>query len=361
MSEPGFKVERIHRGTPFRPRTVFHSYLVFSDPDGAVLIEARIAEQLRAAASRARPNETGGLLAGRAFHDADGSYVAVCGYVEANEGSGRLANFQMSPQATERLSGESARIHKMADVVGWWHSHLGPSNFSPTDLGTQEMWTNPESVGLLVFADGQPWGAAHLGPTARRLTYSIPAPNPTPNGRTESTHPIGQSKGIRMKSMPQEGSYLLGHSGSWRTQRLWNLISLIAIIVIGLGVMIGLMTGLQSISGQLRQLNSMLAESGELPSISWSCAERSPLTYRCIATVSRISGSLRWQLDGKDIATGLRTSITLPDDSQRHRISVLLENSSGVRDGGSVLVYAPVQAPAPHRSSSTSRLSLTPH
>ena len=165
---------------PFRQRVAFNGYQTFGDGDNAVLVEPATARSLRAAASKALPLETGGLLSGRTLRDAGGHYVLVIGFVEARPGSGRTATFKISPQETERLRGESSRADPTADVVGWWHSHPYPSSYSATDLASQSMWTQPHSVGLLVFADGEHWARVYMGPGATSLGYPIAARSPGP-------------------------------------------------------------------------------------------------------------------------------------------------------------------------------------
>src|SRR5260370_34933674 len=114
-----------------------------------VVVEPRTAQAVRAAAHRALPKETGGLLSGRTLRDGEGQYVLVSGFVQAGPSAGRSAAFEMSPQETERLKVESYLAYPTADMVGWWHSHTIPSSYSTTDLNTQTIFTQPETVGLL--------------------------------------------------------------------------------------------------------------------------------------------------------------------------------------------------------------------
>jgi proteasome lid subunit RPN8/RPN11 len=169
MTEPGFTIDGVRHEVPFRPRSHFTGYDRFADASGAVLVAPHISQCLRAAAGLARPNETGGLLSGRVFRDADSPYVIVTGCVEAPRAAGRPFDFRLSPEAASRLRGDATRAQPTADVVGWWHSHRSPSEYSETDLGQQRIWTHPQSVGVLVFATGRQWGAVYQGPSARLL------------------------------------------------------------------------------------------------------------------------------------------------------------------------------------------------
>jgi proteasome lid subunit RPN8/RPN11 len=174
MMDRGFTIGFVSYSAPFRPRSNFTEYVRFTDSGGTVLIAPDASRQLRAAACSARPNETGGLLPGRVLRDADGHYAVVTGCAEASRGAGRSCGFGLSPEAAARLRNQAWSAHPTADVVGWWHSHLGPSTYSAIDLSQQRIWTQPESVGILVFADGSTWGAVYQGPDARPLSLARP-------------------------------------------------------------------------------------------------------------------------------------------------------------------------------------------
>lgn len=161
---------------PFVPRGTYAEYLKFSDREHTLLIEPGIAGRIRAAAERALPNETGGLLAGRSLRDEDGQYAIVSGYAEARPGSGAPAAFEVPMEELQTLREENARANPDADEMGWWHSHPAPSGFSLTDFGTQRWFDREDSVGLLVFASGAQWGTAYMGPKAAYLGSPRPGP-----------------------------------------------------------------------------------------------------------------------------------------------------------------------------------------
>jgi proteasome lid subunit RPN8/RPN11 len=183
MTDPEF----IHHGVtwriPFRPRSVFRGLLPFADQAGVVLIEAMTPRRLREAAVTAQPNETGGLLLGRVFRDAEGAYVVVLGHIEAPNGAGRPESFELSPENTKELRENACLTNPAADIVGWWHSHSSYSEYSETDLSSQQMWIQQESVGILVFAGGNEWGLVYQGPDARRLPGPSDVPSPAEQGR----------------------------------------------------------------------------------------------------------------------------------------------------------------------------------
>jgi hypothetical protein len=91
-----------------------------------------------------------------------------------------------------RLAAAHRAGQPAADVVGWWHSHAQPSEYSDADRSTQGMWIPPDCVGLLVFAAGTPWAHAYLGPQARRLTAQAgPATSRAPRGRSRLRRALG--------------------------------------------------------------------------------------------------------------------------------------------------------------------------
>lgn len=193
MTAPGFEVGAVGHGVPFRDRAVFAGYHQFADPGATTVIVApEVAGRLRDAAVREHPQETGGLLSGRVLRDSGGPYVVISDFVRAAPGTGRAGTFVMPPQATAALRAQAARRQPTADVIGWWHSHARPSEYSDADRSTQEMWIPPDCVGLLVFASGTPWAHAYLGPQARQLTaLAWPATSRGPRGRSRLGRAIG--------------------------------------------------------------------------------------------------------------------------------------------------------------------------
>jgi hypothetical protein len=357
MTGPGFKIERIHQAVPFRPRAAFDRYHLFGDGDTAVLVEPAAAGHLRAAAHKAQPLETGGLLSGRALRDADGHYVIVSGFVEAGPGSGRAAAFEISPQATARLREESSRANPTADIVGWWHSHFRPSSYSPTDLTTQSMWRQSDSVGLLVFADGEPWAKAYIGPTARELgSHTSPPP-----GRMSMALPPGGDGSAA--AGPRRDPVLtipgpLPHHVRQLTRpqrRLARYTAIMASLLLPLLVMsIFLLIGENGLSLRLNSQQQMLSDrigleqrklSGEIrriqptphasPSISWSCVPvpPSPGSYSCNAMTSGAQGTVQWKLDGRLYTSGPSVIIHVPQDRHAHIIEAFLKTPTQIFSG----------------------------
>lgn len=361
MTDPGFKLEGIHQAIPFRPRRVFSEYQVFSDAGRAILVEPATALGLRICAGKARPLETGGLLSGRALRDADGHYVLVSGFVEANHGSGKAAAFEIPPEATAKLREESSRANPTGDVVGWWHSHLHPSPFSQTDLNSQRMWRQSDSVGLLVFANGEPWAAAYIGPEATELGY-------------QSVGPLASQAGTHMNACPKGNSMMAtnagrdepmltipsprGHRALQLTRQQRGLIRLAAIVatvlllilITGLTLLAvenGLSSRLSSvertlstqISSEQSQLSGEITRARATPytnaSISWSCipAPSSPGSLSCNAVTSGFPGTVQWRLDGQFYARGASAIIHVPRDHRAHRIQAVLKTPTGIFPG----------------------------
>lgn len=167
---PKFEVIGHEHGIPVRPRSLFPDVAVFArDSSATVLVLADVASQLREAAAHARPAEVGGLLVGRQFRDDAGPYVAVLGCVQAPASDGRQDRIQLSPDGVAALRQQAAARFPSMDVIGWWHSHAEPSQFSMVDRQSQRLWGQRTHVGLLVFAQGKPWAYAYLGPQAIEL------------------------------------------------------------------------------------------------------------------------------------------------------------------------------------------------
>jgi proteasome lid subunit RPN8/RPN11 len=367
MTDPGFRVENVHRAAPFRTRTAFAGYQAFGEGNWAVLVEPQTAEGLRDAAYEAYPKETGGLLCGRTLRDHDGQYVLVSGFVQAGPGAGRSAAFEISPQQTAELREEAHRAYPTGDVVGWWHSHPAHSSYSQTDLGTQAIFTQPDSVGLLVFARGEPWAMAYMGPEARKLGYStvMRVTGPTRaagNGPVVADPPADQS----VLSFPDPPAP--GHR-TWtppdRSQRLLRLVifteSALILVLILVGAMaitvFGLpsrISSLQQASGQISsgeqqvagQIGSMHRQlSKEIkgaatglpapPSVSFGCAAvltqngQYSGSFSCDATPSVSTGKILWYLDGRPAGTGGAVKLKVPLTTGAHRVQAILEASGG--------------------------------
>lgn len=196
MSDPGFKVEGRHHGAPFRPRDTFFDYYSFGSDDYIVLVHPSTAQDMRRAAKDALPDETGGLLSGRAMRDDAGQYMIVSGFIEAEPNAGQVMTVNITPGEMGALRTQAARANPGAEEVGWWHSHTWPSPYSSTDRNTQRMFERPDSVGILVFAEGKEWAAAYVGPESRDLGY-LSRP---PAGST--TAPVGAAESAGRTIVP---------------------------------------------------------------------------------------------------------------------------------------------------------------
>lgn len=166
MSDDGFEILSRSEDVPFRLKNNFPDYWSLRSERSRVLLQGDLMRDLQAAARRAAPLETGGLLVGRVFRDDQGRYAAVVDFVEAPPGTGTTGHIVMSSELITDLRRQAAREQPTSDVIGWWHSHLTESDYSQTDRMTQQTWTDPENVGILVYArpNGTHIGKVHLGP-----------------------------------------------------------------------------------------------------------------------------------------------------------------------------------------------------
>jgi proteasome lid subunit RPN8/RPN11 len=374
MSGHGFQIVSVHQDAPFREREAFEDYQAFRNPDMAILVAPGTARDLRTAAERARPHETGGLLSGRTLRDAEGQYVLVSGYVEASAEAGRAAAFEISPQATAQLRKAAFQRDPTADVVGWWHSHLGPSSYSPVDRNTQQIFRQPTSVGLLVFASGEPWARAYVGPEATLLSDPVSARTRHqvqdvlghPPGEHASDTSVngaddGQDRSPRTIPGPARVTRWRPTPSSRGPVRLLVLV-IVALLILILMTIIELfaiqatssravsalqeaasaVAGQQILSGEIssgqRQLSRQIAETAspsDAPSIVAWCipALTADGTYTgsldCAAATSGAPGTVTWQLDGTAVANGFRTTIRLPFTHHPHQLRALLRTGAG--------------------------------
>lgn len=374
MTEPGFRVDSIRHERPYRARSAFSGYHTFSDGHGAVLVAPPAAAGMREAAGRALPKETGGLLSGRTLRDSQGDYVLVSGFVRAGPGAGRSAAFEISPQETARLREEAYRCDPTGDVVGWWHSHPRPSGYSQTDLNTQAIFTQPDSVGLLVFAQGEPWLTAYMGPKARRLDYqaAMRAPghaHPTGNGPATVRRPQPDQVvlGGHRTAGPQPVSWPSGGGRSVRRVVVITGCALLLILAVAAAVTLFGLSG--QISSEQQQVSSQVS-AGQRQLASQVSAARQQLaseikraggpppapayvSYACVPTVGSngkysgsitctatpsVAGKIKWFLDSKHAGTGPTCVLPVPLGSQ-HTVQAVLETSSG-----------PVPGPTQHLS-----------
>jgi proteasome lid subunit RPN8/RPN11 len=348
MTDPGFRIDGVYEGIPFRRRTAFGGYLAFARQEHTVLVEPSAAHRLRRAAEQAWPHETGGLLAGRALRDADGAYVAVSGFVEAMPEAGSPGTFSLSPQETAELREVAFGHHPAADVVGWWHSHLGPSSYSDTDLATQSTWTQQESVGLLVFARGESWGIAYLGPDALRLSPAKRLPGQDPAPPTPALPPAATGT-----SVPSPSPSISGSGGTRLTPRFWKIAIVSMPLITGMlmagGVLGGLAlyshqvgAGLRDLSSQVKDIQHSTAGQGSPaghsqpggPAVAWSCVRRTAASYSCSVKLRGLTGAVAWVLDGSVVSHDLHPVIPVRNDGRPHVIGVRVTGRTGEYSAG---------------------------
>lgn len=329
MTEQEFIVESRQQALPYLPRSTYKGYLTFGHSETVVLVEPGTARDLRAAAEHARPMETGGLLVGRPLRDDRGDYVIVSGFIEAGPDAGQPLTFTVSPRQVAALRGQAARAHPGSEEVGWWHSHPGPSSYSSVDRAMQRIFERSCNVGLLIFASGDEWGTAYLGPEARDLgrvdLADVPA---SADGDTRAPR-------LPVPALPPGNGPVppLPRIREPQAQRIVTLISLaialaIAIMVVTLwsifqssaqdrSVRQSVTRGLSSLSAQERSDNQRMsaqitdlhdALAGTL-SVTWSCAPASGHAYDCAFTGS--PGKVEWLVAGNIVASGRQQRITV--------------------------------------------------
>jgi hypothetical protein len=179
--------------TSFRPRSAYAGRLVVDSGDGAVLIEPEVAGELRMAAALAGGRPAAGLLYGRTWHDDEGGYTLVDGFVPA-ESAGIAAAAEADPVAVRAsLREEAARSYPGAEEVGWWRTAPCPDSGSWPDPGAWPLSERPDGVGLVVFADGTPPTTAVYTPRNvvqgsvldEWTTEELPPPPPEPEWEQE--------------------------------------------------------------------------------------------------------------------------------------------------------------------------------
>jgi hypothetical protein len=185
---------------PFRPRGSYAGYRAFGSGDGAVLVEPKIARDLRSAAESATQERriTGGLLYGRGWADDQGAYLVVDGYLEAGPGENsddRISGdrFTLSEAGLRLLREDAARMYSASLEAGWWRTLPALGEFGPQDFVTQAELVGPDGVGLLVYGSGIHWGTAYLGPDGHApdsagtlVTVTDPVPDPVPGPGPEA-------------------------------------------------------------------------------------------------------------------------------------------------------------------------------
>ncbi len=395
MTEPGFRVEGRQQTAPFLARNTFYSYHYFRDAKCSVLVKPEAARGMRAAAVRAQPHETGGLLSGRALRDDEGSYVVISGFVEAPPNAGQPATFRINPEEVREMRADAARADPGADEVGWWHTHRSQSSFSQIDRNTQQMFERPDSVGLLVFAGGQALATAYVGPDARDLgCVRVPqggrppartapddqgADQPAPAQRGDEpagwpgpAAPIGRGPVNGVLNIPGPPAGFRAIKG--QALLLVLIVVILVVLLVGLLNISGQFGNLkQTMTGQLRQLASQNADNyGKLssqmastpaaptasaapsagatpsadstasagsskPSVSWSCDPQPQQGYwYCTAVSSKGTGTwtVEWYVNSKPVGGG-RSDVFLPAH-KKETVQAVLESPSGTNYNGPV-------------------------
>jgi hypothetical protein len=169
----------------FRRRESYLGFRAFGDHAGTVLIDPRVARELRSSAEFATQGHqfAGGLLYGRRWVDDEGSYLVVSGFLEAPRESGGdwvpadrsgdfgragaasfTGDFTLTDADLRAVREEAGRMYAASLEVGWWRTRPTLADFRPGDLVTQAELVAPGGVGLLVCGSGPHWGTAYLGP-----------------------------------------------------------------------------------------------------------------------------------------------------------------------------------------------------
>jgi hypothetical protein len=195
---------------PLRPRSTYAGYRAFGSGDGAVLVEPRVAHELRTAAELGIQERrvTGGLLYGHGWVDEQGAYLVINGFLEAGPGENRgdrpsrfgADEFTLSRADLRLLREDAARMYSTRLELGWWRTLAVLGEFSPRDFITQAELVGPDGVGLLVYGSGVHWGTAYLGPdghapdsagTLVAEPEAVPGPPPGPGLATEPEAALG--------------------------------------------------------------------------------------------------------------------------------------------------------------------------
>lgn len=300
MDDAEFTVISRNTLTPYRPRENLHDLVKLADGSArAAFVDPAVATSLRVRAHTARPNETGGLVLGRIFRDELGPYTLVLGFVEAPPGASSPGSIRMTPEDVAGLEETAAASYPGFEVVGWWHSHHGPSLFSRTDVLTQKLWTNESHVGLLVFATGSPWAIAYQGPTASLLESAVLMPPlsraPMPTGSVP-TNP---------KTVPANTYRRVLPSGSTRhpsmvgadTQKTVRVAAIAAAILV-----LGATAVALAFDSRAQEPNDT--------DINWTCRLTPTSTVTCEAVPVPV-GVLEWVIGDTVVGTG--ALVRLPD------------------------------------------------
>jgi hypothetical protein len=214
--EPG--VEEVP--APFRPRVRYVGYRAFGSGDGAVLVDPKITRELRSAAELATAERriAGGLLYGRGWHDDQGAYLVIEGYLEAGPGENKddrilgdgTDDFALSEADLRLLREDAARMYTAYLEAGWWRTRAALGDFGPQDFATQAWLAGTDGVGLLVYGSGAHWGTAYLGPDGHA---------PDSAGTLAATEPAGEPPPAEDLPLEQEAVPLTAAPPRARTRR----------------------------------------------------------------------------------------------------------------------------------------------
>ncbi len=143
------------------------------DIDGFQLyVTSAALAQMRTATAQTAPYETLGLLLGRTFRDARGTYTIVAHAVECAEREASPDHVTLSARQMAALRRRALIQYPAEDLVGWWHTHTTDSFYSRTDRQEQATWPDPHHVGILAFMQGKRELRVYRGREARPLAPS---------------------------------------------------------------------------------------------------------------------------------------------------------------------------------------------
>lgn len=159
-----------------------------ADDNFIVYVHVDVLDFIRSEASRAMPNETIGLLAGRVCEDPQtGPYTIIMAAENARDGE-----FEASP-AHVRLRGPGQTYvrrrledaHPDREIVGWYHTHPGyPPVFSNVDMQEQRTWTDRNHIGIVYSTSdhNEPFGVYRSSDAnrLRPIANKPPPPRPIP-------------------------------------------------------------------------------------------------------------------------------------------------------------------------------------
>lgn len=315
MDEGGFQIVGHSFDVPFRRRSDYQDYTTFRVDDALdVFVSDRAAQTVQSRVAEAAPRESGGLLIGRSFRDDHGRYVVVTDAVCARHEAGAMGSFTLSPAETDALRREAAVRYPSGDAVGWWHSHLRPSEFSATDRHNQSVWKDQHDLGLLVFAAGSPWARMYAGPTSRGGVFPLPRntapplPGIAPPGRPSQErqadqHPAFTILGPEHSQVPvTAGPTPHRRPLTRRSDAIWWVLG-------GLTVALGLLLIVQLSSGKGSNPPSVSSNAGK---VTMSCSALTEPSGASPEEECRAHGRGRmtWFVDGRLQAFG--PTLTFP-------------------------------------------------